>query len=541
MVGEYSIPCSTKIDNSDAIGVLGIAGKFLVTFNKKKYVGQLFGNHDIYQITAGEAIPLETLSDFDGEFRIWLLDLLHSGRLYCSDTYDLSKSLQRQDDGGNDFVFNQTLLDAWQEKTGSLQGATKVITGHIGTFESSMGTTESFSVAIISRYSRRRLGTRYTRRGIDKDGYVANFVEMEQLVWLRKNPDSVTSFCQIRGSVPTFWKQTLDLAWKPKMEIANQSLPKVKAATQQHFDNLKASYGGPIVCLNLLNDSGFELPLTKAYQELVADLHDDAFQYEGFAVNRFCKKMNYGPIQTLMDRIHDRLDAMGFYSSIAGQVLRQNGTTRTSCLDSLDRTNMVATWIAKIKLGQQAAALIGSKEPVVLTPSDNFAMNNAYADAGDHISLIYSGTGHMKSDVVRTGKRQWIRGSIDDGWNSLSRYYLNNFQDGVKQDCLDTWNGIVPETHADSHMASKSVFRHIAGGNFWATASLFGKEHNISTPLAVACMFVKFLQPHSITGPASFFLAMVSTFWVLVLVKLFGVDRHLLINEPSRSINLLPS
>jgi len=122
----------------------------------------------------------------------------------------------------------------------------------------------------------------------------------------------------------------------------------------------------------------------------------------------------------------------------------------------------------------------------------------------------------------------------------LSRYYLNNFQDGVKQDCLDAWNGILAPKHADSHMTSGSVFRHVTAGDFWATASAFGKQHQLSTPLAVACLFIKFLQPHSITGPASFFLAMVSTFWVLVLVKVFGVDRHLLINEPSRSVNVLP-
>jgi len=412
-VGEISLPCSTdsKINAVDAIGVLGIvADRFLVSFNKQKFVGQLFGKHDIHQIVGGNVTPLKKLDEFDGEMQTWLLDLLASGQLYYSETYDLSKGLQRQQDGGDDFVFNGALVEAWTTQTGSSSGVTKVIAGHVGTFESAMGTTEAFAVAIISRYSRKRLGTRYTRRGIDKDGYVANFVEMEQLVWLINNNDAITSFCQIRGSVPTFWKQTLDLAWKPRMDIANQTLPNVKAATQRHFDNLKSSYGGPIVCLNLLNDSGFELPLTKTYEQLIADLHDDAVQYEAFAVNRVCKKMNYAPIQTLMDKIRPRLDDIGFYKEVGGRVVKQDGITRTSCLDSLDRTNMVATWVAKIKLGQQAAALVGSKEPVPLTSDDEFAMNNAYADAGDHISLIYSGTGHMKGDVVRTGKRQWVRG-----------------------------------------------------------------------------------------------------------------------------------
>lgn len=44
-------------------------------------------------------------------------------------------------------------------------------------------------------------------------------------------------------------------------------------------------------------------------------------------------------------------------------------------------------------------------------------------------------------DVTRTGRRQWIQGSIDDGLNSLTRFYLNNFADGKKQDAYDVLSG----------------------------------------------------------------------------------------------------
>lgn len=78
-------------------------------------------------------------------------------------------------------------------------------------------------IAMISRRSRFRAGTRYAffsplflsfltsterynMRGIDDDGNVANFVETEQIVTVDKY---VLSFVQIRGSVPVFWEQTV--------------------------------------------------------------------------------------------------------------------------------------------------------------------------------------------------------------------------------------------------------------------------------------------------------------------------------------------
>jgi hypothetical protein len=39
----------------------------------------------------------------------------------------------------------------------------------------------------------------------------------------------------------------------------------------------------------------------------------------------------------------------------------------------------------------------------------------------------------MKSAFTRTGKRD-TAGLLDDGVKSLTRYFLNNFRDGAKQD-----------------------------------------------------------------------------------------------------------
>jgi len=53
---------------------------------------------------------------------------------------------------------------------------------------------------------------------------------------------------------------------------------------------------------------------------------------------------------------------------------------------------------------------------------------------------LVAGTGALKSGFTRTGKRT-VGGMLDDGYKSVARYYLNNFQDGKKQDAVDLVTG----------------------------------------------------------------------------------------------------
>lgn len=55
-----------------------------------------------------------------------------------------------------------------------------------------------------------------------------------------------------------------------------------------------------------------------------------------------------------------------------------------------------------------------------------------WADNADLVSIQYSGTGALKTDFTRTGKRTRV-GLMKDGINSLTRYYMNNFSDGYRQ------------------------------------------------------------------------------------------------------------
>ncbi len=84
-------------------------------------------------------------------------------------------------------------------------------------------------LALVSRRSRFRAGTRYFRRGIDGDGHVANFNETEQLLFVEAPSAtaphtgdefaSKLSFVQIRGSVPLYWAEINNLRYKPDLQV----------------------------------------------------------------------------------------------------------------------------------------------------------------------------------------------------------------------------------------------------------------------------------------------------------------------------------
>lgn len=110
------------------------------------------------------------------------------------------------------------------------------------------------------------------------------------------------------------------------------------------------------------------------------------------------------------------------------------GVFRTNCIDCLDRTNVVQSLLAKRILQVQLIKLsiISEVESIESNNQLHQMFRDMWADNGDFLSKQYAGTGALKSDFTRTGKRT-VFGMARDGVNSLHRYYLNNFQDGFRQ------------------------------------------------------------------------------------------------------------
>ena len=120
---------------------------------------------------------------------------------------------------------------------------------------------------------------------------------------------------------------------------------------------------------------------------------------------------------------------------------------RNNCVDSLDRTNVVQSVFGRYFLHSMLkdlnlSEISPSKENISIEFRGNFEnkFKNMWADVGDNLAFTYSGTGAMKSDFVRTGKRS-LMGNLRDGYLTMKRLYINNFMDGYNQDCHDYFLG----------------------------------------------------------------------------------------------------
>lgn len=94
-------------------------------------------------------------------------------------------------------------------------------------------------LVLVSRLSSKRTGTRFLTRGIDDEGYVANFVETELIM---DSPQYVLSFVQLRGSVPVFWEQPGVQGFNQKIELSRGG-EATAPAFQKHFERLVTRYG----------------------------------------------------------------------------------------------------------------------------------------------------------------------------------------------------------------------------------------------------------------------------------------------------------
>lgn len=438
-----------------------------------------------------ESLPDQDLAKYaiDMEILDSIKSIIHSGRLYYSTSYDVTHSLQHNyfskavkptativDDR---YFFNnhlqEALTQANQADNDTSPWITKIIAGFAGmvdmNYKDPSVPNRTYQVVLISRINHRRLGTRYVRRGLDNDGNAANNVEMEQIVFNHdylKNK-AISSYCQIRGSAPSVWGQDLDLSYRPRLVLADINKESVWSPIRSHYQDLKHQYigerdvmsgmdNGQVVCVNLLDDTGFEGPLTEIYERTVKRFSDPKIKYECFPMNKWCKKMNYTNMEILVDRVRLPLinsgwlvaegDVPSYYSKGSLRCSKiQTGIARVSCLDSLDRTNLTCSIFARYVIPYQIQAISPGLPAVQVLPatgvspaevrdpvaSTRKALDDSYntltclwADSGDSISLVYAGTGALKADVTRTGKRQIIQGSYADGMNSLTRYYLNN-------------------------------------------------------------------------------------------------------------------
>lgn len=441
--------------------------KYVILITKSKVVGHyMAGTVEVRQATEYKIVGLRDWK-FKDEAETQYLDILKAhldsqmDHLFFSYDFDLTRNMQSLStvDTISNYPF-ETADDHffWNKFVSSdLINAAQSIDRRIGTFiqpiihgvvslHNTLYKGERINFGLITRRSRYRAGTRYFRRGIDHEGHVANFNETEQIV---ETPGGeIYSFLQTRGSVPTFWGEVNNLRYKPQLQVSASS--SVEAA-REHFNEQYKIYNGKIYLVNLVNQNGYEKPVKAAYENAVRNVSEDGkVQYVYFDFHKECSGMRWYRVDLLIDNLVDLgMDKEKWYKigkpdekNFCHVEEKQQGVVRTNCMDCLDRTNVVQSKIARWVLERQ----LDDAEVGLLMYSGKTdqefekVFQNTWADNADGVSNAYAGTGALKTDFTRYGKRTKM-GALSDLNNSITRYLRNNYFDGPRQDGYDLFLG----------------------------------------------------------------------------------------------------
>ncbi|XP_037592702.1 phosphatidylinositol-3-phosphatase SAC1 [Cebus imitator] len=442
-------------------GILGtihlVAGNYLIVITKKTKVGEFF-NHVIWKATDFDVLSYKKtmlhLTDIQLQdnktFLAMLNHVLNVDGFYFSTTYDLTHTLQRLSNTSPEFQ-EMSLLERADQRF--------VWNGHLLRELSAQPEVHRFALPVLhgcilidEKGGVRRIMPRDEIRvqiqRIDSEGHAANFVETEQIVHYN---GSKASFVQTRGSIPVFWSQRPNLKYKPRPQISK--VANHMDGFQRHFDSQVIIYGKQVI-INLINQKGSEKPLEQTFATMVSSLGSGMMRYIAFDFHKECKNMRWDRLSILLDQVAEMQDELSYFLvDSAGQVVtNQEGVFRSNCMDCLDRTNVIQSLLARRSLQAQLQRLgvlhVGQK----LEEQDEFEKiyKNAWADNANACAKQYAGTGALKTDFTRTGKRTHL-GLIMDGWNSMIRYYKNNFSDGFRQDSIDLFLGNYSVDELESH------------------------------------------------------------------------------------------
>lgn len=458
-VNHGQIPqASSSKPVSGVIGVINLlGGPYLVLVTKKRKVGSINGQ-TIWQVVETEVISysrallhLTEKQVYQNKIYVSMVEqVLNTPNLYFSYSYDITHTLQRlhnttpeflqmplHERADQRFLWNHFLLRELSNQPELHRFCLPILHGFISINQCSLN-GNAFTWTIVSRRCCFRAGTRLFTRGVDLQGNVANFVETEQI--LEFNGDKC-SFVQTRGSIPLFWNQLPNLRYKPKPRInINENHPE---AFSRHFDSQIFNYGKQVL-INLIDHRGAEDVLEKAYNDMVNRLGNTNIRYESFDFHAECRQMRWERLSILIDRLAHEQDEFGYFLMTRDGTLvsQQDGVFRTNCIDCLDRTNVVQSMLARRSLNRimEKLGILRTGQRVEDQLGFEMLFKQVWADNADIISIEYSGTGALKTDFTRTGKRtKW--GVVRDGINSLTRYYKNNFTDGFRQDSIDLFLG----------------------------------------------------------------------------------------------------
>lgn len=341
----------------------------------------------------------------------------------------------------------------------------------------------TLSLVIVARRSCKFAGTRFLKRGANFEGYVANDVETEQILYdpslLAIERGRFTSFVQYRGSVPLIWSQNLaKVVGKPPIEI--DLVDPFCSIQGVHFRDLIQSYQPPVVVVNLVKRRGDRLRTRENVlnDELKGSVDylnqfldpDQSILYCSFDMAK-CLKAGGNVLGNLEEIGYNVVKTTGWFQTFEppychslrpSQYLDgckchvrqcvldaqtrtfciQKGVARMNCVDCLDRTNVAQLVMGKVALAFQLHALGALSEPYLPWESEICrTFETLFEEQGDTLALQYAGSQLVHS--VRTYKKTSVlQERSRDVIQTLSRYYSNTFADYDKQNALNLFLGL---------------------------------------------------------------------------------------------------
>ena len=552
-IDDITLLLGNESKTYDVYSILGLieakTTNYIICANEINFEGKIL-NASVFRIQKFIYIPEKESSTINMEdipYLKMLDDFLSRNPLYFSANLDLTISILNMTKKMatepkshifkytiNHFCWNYSIAKCFDSE-GMNEFIFPVINGFFGARDIQKDNEEisqnDTHFILIGRKDDRRSGMRFLIRGADSNGNVANSVETEEIITFKDKDGNINicSFLEIRGSIPIIWEQEPNFRLNPKirpLDDFGRNGEVFKMYIERMFDNY-----GDICCINLIDKKKDQEIIGKYYNNIVQNYRssnkdkEKSLFFIWFDFHSECKNLKYENIKILFktESMKECLDKFGFthvkYSSEALEkdtseiklddnliknkllniIQTQKGVFRNNCIDSLDRSNVVQSVIGRYYL----LLILSSLGFTDVKPSSNDVFrkfkgsleptfNLLWADHGDCLSLAYSGTGALKSDFVRTGKRT-LMGNLYDGYLSCKRFYLNNFRDGYNQDCHDYFLGAISPKKKEFKQHSSFMLHILISVLIFFTYFIFAVLKRLSMPRNYELNFKKSL------------------------------------------------
>jgi phosphatidylinositol 4-phosphatase len=254
-----------------------------------------------------------------------------------------------------------------------------------------------YHLKLLSMVSSNKIGTRLLSRGVDMEGNVSFFVTSS--VQVKRNNKVIFNFNILRGSIPIFWEQR-SRRFPNGINIYGEH-ETVRKAFVKHFEKLRKMYKNVHV-INLLGRRRHERELSLHFTRL---LEEEDIPHTDFDLNYYTS--DYEDLKFVLFFKLRRLQG-------------QNTVFRVNCLDCLDRTNIAQFLICSFFFKR-----VEESEEIMKV------MQRCWAENGDSLSNLYTGSDAMKSELALKGRRS-LFGYVDDLFISATRLINGNFSDRQK-------------------------------------------------------------------------------------------------------------